>query len=119
MTRALLIFAAILFATAPVAAGDYEDGIEAYDGADYVSAFQHLKKAADNGNQHAQALVGFMYANGQGVPIDFVSAYIWYELSAAQGNDNAAKNRSSIESKLTSEQIAEAKRRVGEWKTSD
>ncbi|MEM7464214.1 MAG: hypothetical protein AAF362_16200 [Pseudomonadota bacterium] len=116
MWRFPITIAAILVTTNLVAAGDYEDGIKAYDGADYPTAFQHLKQAADDGNPDAQALIGYMYANGQGVRIDYISAYQWYELSAAQGNRNAAENRSNIAKNMTADQITEAKRLAQEWK---
>lgn len=112
-----LSLAVMLIAMNVATAGDYEEGIEAYDRADYSSAFQHLKKSAEQGNKYAQALVAFMYADGQGVPIDLVSAHLWYNLSAAQGYENAAKNRLQIENSMTPEQIAEAERRSREWKS--
>jgi len=48
-----------------------------------------------------------MYGNGQGVPRDFVQAYMWLYLAAAQG----AKTRSTLdylEHEMTPDQIAEA-----------
>ncbi len=118
MWRFPITIVAILLTANLAFAGDYEDGIKAYDGADYSTAFQHLKRAADEGNPDAQALVGFMFANGQGVPINYVSAYQWYELSAAQGSRNAAGNRSNLAKNMTADQIAEAERLAREWKQS-
>ncbi|MGI9401401.1 MAG: tetratricopeptide repeat protein [Rhizobiaceae bacterium] len=112
MKLVTLAIVMVLFAAQFAAAGDYEDGIEAYDAADYSTAFAYFKKAADEGNSDAQALVGYMYANGQGVPIDLVSAYVWYELSAKRGNQNAAYNLKAIGSKLTPDQITVARQRA-------
>jgi uncharacterized protein len=42
--------------------------------------------AAERGNAHAQAMLGFMYANGQGVPQSYDLAADWYERSAQQGD---------------------------------
>jgi uncharacterized protein len=43
---------------------------------------------AERGNAHAQAMLGFMYANGQGVPQSYELAVDWYERSAQQGDPN-------------------------------
>jgi hypothetical protein len=37
---------------------------------------------------------------------------MWFNLAAAAGNDEAAKNRDAIEKLMTTEQIAEAQRRM-------
>jgi TPR repeat protein len=42
--------------------------------------------AAERGNAHAQAMLGFMYANGHGVPQSYDLAADWYERSAQQGD---------------------------------
>ena len=34
-----------------------------------------------------------MYANGQGVPQDYMEAYMWWNLAAAQGNGEAREKR--------------------------
>ena len=43
------------------------------------------KQAATQGYANAQAYLGLLYANGQGVPQDFVQARQWFEKAAAQG----------------------------------
>jgi TPR repeat protein len=43
---------------------------------------------AERGNAHAQAMLGFMYQNGQGVPQSYELAVDWYERSAQQGDPN-------------------------------
>ena len=60
-----------------------------------------------------------MYANGKGVPRDYVQAYKWYNLAAAQGNaisGTASLVVEELEEKMTPEKIAEAKRLSREWK---
>ena len=42
-------------------------------------------KAAEQGDAEAQANLGFMYANGEGVPQDDVEAVKWYRKAADQG----------------------------------
>jgi hypothetical protein len=53
-----------------------------------------------------------MSQNGQGLPKDFVEAYKWYALAAAQGNTNAQINRDNLLRLLTPAQIAEGQRRA-------
>ena len=42
--------------------------------------------AADQGEALAQSNLGFMYANGEGVPEDDTEAVRWYRLAADQGD---------------------------------
>ena len=45
-------------------------------------AFLLCRKAAEAGYATAQHNLGLMYANGEGVARDYVSAYAWWELAA-------------------------------------
>ena len=56
-----------------------------------------------------------MYANGEGVPEDDVLAYMWWNLAAAQGYEDAQGNKDILEQQMTREQIAEAQRLSREW----
>jgi len=71
--------------------------------------------AAEQGYADGQLNLGFMYGNGEGVPEDLVYAYMWYNLSAAQGNEIAQRNKEIFEQRMTREQIAEAQRLSREW----
>jgi TPR repeat protein len=53
-----------------------------------------------------------LYLNGDGVPRDYVQAYMWFKLTASQTNLPYAK------AQMTSEQIEEAERMATEWKRS-
>ncbi len=55
------------------------------------------------------------YAIGQGVPLDYVLAYMWITLAAAQGAEEAQINKDLAASKMTPAQIAEAQRMAREW----
>jgi TPR repeat protein len=57
-----------------------------------------------------------MYASGHGVPQDYVTAYMWFNLSAAQGDEDAAKRRDLIAQRMTATQIGEAQNLAREWK---
>jgi uncharacterized protein len=41
---------------------------------------------------------------------------MWFNLSAAQGNQTAAKNQDNVARRMTPTQIAEAERLAREWK---
>jgi uncharacterized protein len=60
-----------------------------------------------------------MYAKGQGVPQDYVSAHMWYSLAAAEGLTDAAKERDTVAAQMTPAQIAEAQRLAREWKATN
>ena len=51
-----------------------------------------LKQQAQKGDAQAQKNLGNMYANGQGVPQDYVQAVKWYRLAADQGYASAQYN---------------------------
>jgi len=47
---------------------------------------------------------------------DYVQAYMWLNLAAAQGNAQAARNRDLAAAKMTSDQIAQAQALAAAWK---
>ena len=59
---------------------------QAYDRGDYATAFTEAKKYAEQGNANAQMILGKMYVQGKGVPIDDQQAMAWYRKAANQGN---------------------------------
>jgi len=73
------------------------------------------RKAAEQGNTAAQLNLGVMYQNGWGVAQNYVTAHMWFTLAAAVGDGDAARNRDISAAKMTSEQIAEARRLAREW----
>jgi uncharacterized protein len=72
--------------------------------------------AADQGDAFAQSNLAALYYRGEGVPQDKVHAYMWFDLAAAQGNQNAVRNRDAAARLMTPAQIAEAKKLAREWK---
>ena len=61
------------------------DGWLAYQRSDYVEALRIWVQLADQGLAGAQFNLGFMYANGRGVPQDYEQALFWYRKAADQG----------------------------------
>ena len=77
------LLALALFGTAM--AGPLEDGWAAYQKGDYATALQIFRPLAEQGNAAAQANLGWMYAEGHGVPQDYAQAVAWYRKAADQG----------------------------------
>ena len=51
-----------------------------------------LRAQAEQGDAEAQYRLGFMYAEGRGVPQDDAEAVRWYRLAADQGDARAMSN---------------------------
>jgi hypothetical protein len=103
------------------AAGPLEDAGAAYGKGDYVTVERLIRPLANEGVVPAQALLGVMYATGQGVPQDYVSAHMWFNLAAAHekplpGQISAVQARAAIETLMTTAQIAQAQTLAREWK---
>ncbi len=81
-----------------------------------TEALKWLRLAADQGDALAQCNLGIMYAEGWGVSKDLVRALMWFNLSAAEGDHDAATNRQNVAPLMTSVQIAEAQKLAREWK---
>ena len=94
----------------PVAAGPLEDADAALKRRDYATALRLIRPLAERGDANAQYNLGVLYDNGLGVPQDKVRAYMWFNLSAAQGREGAAAFRDLIARRMTPAQIAEAQR---------
>jgi len=111
----IAIILALSFAE-PVASGPFEDGVAAHKQQHYVTAMKLWRPLAEAGNPEAQANIGVLYRDAQGVPAGrSVEAYMWFSLAAAGGNKLAAAERDIIARTMTAEQVAEGKRRVSEW----
>jgi TPR repeat protein len=72
--------------------------------------------AAEQGFARGQYDLDIMYAKGEGVPQDYVRAYMWFNLAATNGLGEAARDRESVIARMTPAQIAEAQRLAREWK---
>ena len=100
----------ILSLAAQVAAGPLEDAIVAYNRRRLRGrhpAFSAIGQI--QGSETAQFNVGTMYANGQGVPQNYVLAYKWFSLwVAAQGYTDAVKGRDFITARMTPAEVNES-----------
>lgn len=86
---------------------------------DGEAAVRWYARAAEQGHPRAQNNLGVAYDHGRGVPQDYVRAYLWFNLAAARlsgpEGQQAARNRTLVSRKMTSDQIAEAQRLVRVW----
>ena len=83
-------------------------------GEDDREAAVWYRKAANQGEADAQLHLGFKYANGQGVPKDWAKAYGWWSLAATQGEEMAVQAKDFLRSRMTAEQVAEARKLTAE-----
>jgi TPR repeat protein len=85
---------------------------------DFEEARKWYQRAANQGHGRSRANLGVMYYNGDGVPKNYVEAYMWFDLALAAGFEDAVKYRSLVEEMMTPEQIAEARKRAKGWKAT-
>ena len=69
----------------PAAADSYQRGLAAYQQGDYLRAFDLLKASAENGEPHAQHLLGTMYRRGLGVKENEYEGFEWCKRAAEEG----------------------------------
>ncbi len=70
----------------------FAEGLEAHEYGRYDVALKTLMPLAQEGLPEAQALIGYMFANGEGVPRDDAVAVVWFRKAAEQGNANGQAN---------------------------
>jgi hypothetical protein len=84
MAASCTLICAALFAN-PARADRLNDGIRSFAARDYVMASRIFTDLAPQGNAVAQTYLGYMYANGKGVPQDFTVSAGWYGCASQQG----------------------------------
>ena len=90
LTYLLALTFLFLFSGSSVVFGDdFSDGLDAAKKGDFQTAYRLWLPLAEQGDAYAQLSLGFMYANGRGVPQDYNEAFMWYRRAAEQGLANA------------------------------
>lgn len=114
MKHVLITF---ILALAPVTllAADFNAGMTAYERQDYAAAAREFRVLAQNGDPHAQYMMGRLYALGNGVPQDFIQAHKWYNLAASRDHNHATQARDALARRMSSTQIATAQREARQW----
>jgi hypothetical protein len=78
---------------------------------DFAQAVKWYRRAAEQGNAYAQISLALCYEDGIGVTKDNIEAYKWFNLAASQGGAGGSRWRDLLAAEMTSEEIAEARRR--------
>lgn len=115
MRKQVIACICLVTLTASALAAADRDAAAAYARGDYAEAFRLWHAQAEEGDYDAQAMVAFLYHDGEGVAKDLVRAHMWFEISrslspvneqswhdASDALDLTAKN-------MTPGQIAEAR----------
>jgi len=92
MRFGVVLLVLVLSIPAPATAGDWAEGLEAYDGGDYVRAVTLWRRAADAGNLDAMTAIADAHARGLGVAPDLAAAVAWYRRAAERGHTVAQLN---------------------------
>ena len=69
----------------PAAADRLRNGTRAFAAHDYVTAARIFTDLAPLGDARAQTHLGYMFANGKGVPQNYMVAAGWYRCASQQG----------------------------------
>jgi TPR repeat protein len=92
LKRAIAALILVCAFAAPVAAGPFEDAVEAHSRGDYQKALRLIRPLANDGDAAAQYNLGLMYMTGQGVQQDDAAAALWFGKAAEQGYALAQSN---------------------------
>jgi uncharacterized protein len=82
-------------------------------------ALYWFMEAAKQGDKHAQKSVGMLFGLGRGVPQDFVRAFVWLNVAAANGDRDAAAYRDGLADDMTKSDISKAQKITNECLRSD
>lgn len=97
---ALCLFSTIVFLS-NYSAADASVAYAHYNQGNYQQAHAGFLELAQRGYPVYQNIVADMYINGLGVDKDQGLAYVWYSLSAAQGNRKAIALKERVRCKLS------------------
>jgi peptidoglycan hydrolase-like protein with peptidoglycan-binding domain len=115
--RALLA-SGFLLASAGMSVADYNAGSAAFNAGDYTRAFQEFRQSAYANNSLAQYMMGRLYAEGRGVGEDKLAAYMWFDLSASNGNSRAIAARDAVAAEMEADEIDEAQQMAADWRAN-
>ena len=73
----------------------------ANDVPDYPNIIKFYRLSAGHGNTSAQNNLAVMYRYGDGVPKDYITAHMWFNIAAANGHDRAGIFRDELTKQMT------------------
>lgn len=82
---------------------------------DEVIACTWFEKAAKQGYQKAQHMLGVRYAKGLGVAKNYIDAYAWLSLANDSGDKQISEALTRVRGKLSEGQISEAEMLASEF----
>jgi localization factor PodJL len=91
----------------------YAEGINGK--ADYRTAAQWFRKAADYGIADSQYNLAVLYACGVGVEQNFSESYKWFFLAAKDGDQDAAQKRDEVAIHLDQQALETARLAPEQW----
>lgn len=97
---------AVIYAENPAAGGK----------PDFATASLWFKRAAELGVRDSQYNLAVLYARGMGVQQDLGQSFLWFSAAAAQGDEDAAKKRDDVASKLDAKALGAARAQVTAFK---
>lgn len=106
MPRPFILLVLLLALSSRIALGDYQTGVRAWGRGDYAAAAAAFQGAAEAGEPESQYMMGRLYSLGDGVPRDFIQAWLWFDRAARHGHPGAAAARDGLEHVLNPSQLA-------------
>ncbi len=90
MKKFMLVATALLMGLSSAIAQSPQEltkkGASYYKKGEYTQAVYWYRKAAEQGDDLAQVLLGYSYKKGEGVTQDYTQAVYWFRKVAEQGN---------------------------------
>ncbi len=93
----------------------YNLGFVHYVQNDIAATTEWWSRAAEGGDEQAMFSLGFLFAQGDRTPRDPVRAHMWYDLAAAHGSADAAYRRDELARRMSTAEVAEARRLARSW----
>ena len=81
----------------------------------FAEAMRWVRESAEQGNVKAQFTLGDMYRTGRGIPKNFIQAYAWYNIAAAQGEEMAKEELKYILPAMATADITKAQELSSEY----
>ena len=121
LTIALAVIVILPLLAEAAIAGPFEDGHLLYKQRNFTQACKILRPLADKGDAKSQYFLGRMYGFGEGVPQNYVQAYMWFTLAASRFSPGEDRDKTIqacdwMSMQMSPSQIAEAKRLAREWR---
>ena len=85
---------------------------------DDKAAASWFLKSAEQGDAGAQLTLGVMYVKGNGAIQNYIQAHKWWNISVANGNESARRNRDRVAKLMTPSQLEKAQALARKWLAS-